>query len=104
MSPLVMGIGEGEMFLASDAAAIIEHTNKMVFLENGDFVKIQGGDYKIYNLNQEEIEREVEVVDWKIDEAEKGGHEHYMYKEIIEQHKKLFDVLGNNQPTTGYNY
>ena len=61
------------MVLASDAAAIIEHTNKMVFLENGDFVKIQGGNYKIWNLNQEEIEREVEVVDWKIDEAEKGG-------------------------------
>ncbi len=93
MSPLVMGIGEGEMFLASDAAAIIEHTNKMVFLENGDFVKIQGGDYKIYNLNQEEIEREVEVVDWKIDEAEKGGHEHYMYKEIIEQPEAIRNTL-----------
>ena len=93
MSPLVMGIGDGEMFLASDAAAIIEHTNKMVFLENGDFVKIQGGNYKIWNLNQEEIEREVEVVDWKIDEAEKGGYEHYMYKEIIEQPEAIRNTL-----------
>ena len=56
MSPLVMGVGDGEMFLASDASAIIEHTNKMIFLENGDFVKIQGGNYKLFNLEGEKIE------------------------------------------------
>ena len=93
MSPLVMGIGDGEMFLASDAAAMIEHTNKMVFLENGDFVKIQGGSYKIFDIHGEKIEREIEVVDWKIDEAEKGGHEHYMYKEIIEQPEAIRNTL-----------
>ena len=93
MSPLVMGIGDGEMFLASDAAAMIEHTNKMVFLENGDFVKIQGGSYEIFDIHGEKIEREIEVVDWKIDEAEKGGHEHYMYKEIIEQPEAIRNTL-----------
>lgn len=93
MSPLVMGIGDGEMFLASDAAAMIEHTNKMVFLENGDFVKIQGGSYEIFDIHGEKIEREIEIVDWKIDEAEKGGHEHYMYKEIIEQPEAIRNTL-----------
>ena len=93
MSPLVMGIGDREMFLASDAAAMIEHTNKMVFLENGDFVKIQGGSYEIFDIHGEKIEREIEVVDWKIDEAEKGGHEHYMYKEIIEQPEAIRNTL-----------
>ncbi len=93
MSPLVMGIGDGEMFLASDAAAMIEHTNKMVFLENGDFVKIQGGSYEIFDIHGEKIEREIELVDWKIDEAEKGGHEHYMYKEIIEQPEAIRNTL-----------
>ena len=93
MSPLVMGIGDGEMFLASDASAMIEHTNKMVFLENGDFVKIQGGSYEIFDIHGEKIEREIEVVDWKIDEAEKGGHEHYMYKEIIEQPEAIRNTL-----------
>ena len=93
MSPLVMGIGDEEMFLASDAAAMIEHTNKMVFLENGDFVKIQGGSYEIFDIHGEKIEREIEVVDWKIDEAEKGGHEHYMYKEIIEQPEAIRNTL-----------
>jgi len=93
MSPLVMGIGDGEMFLASDASAMIEHTNKMVFLENGDFVKIQGGSYEIFDIHGEKIEREIEVVDWKIDEAEKGGHEHYMYKEITEQPEAIRNTL-----------
>ena len=93
MSPLVMGIGDGEMFLASDAAAMIEHTDKMVFLENGDFVKIQGGSYEIFDIDGERIEREIEVVDWKIDQAEKGGHEHYMYKEIIEQPEAIRNTL-----------
>ena len=93
MSPLVMGVGDGEMFLASDASAIIEHTNKMIFLENGDFVKIQGGNYKLFNLEGEKIEREIEVVDWEIEEAEKGGHEHYMYKEIIEQPESIKNTL-----------
>ena len=72
---------------------MIEHTNKMVFLENGDFVKIQGGSYKIFDIHGEKIEREIEVVDWKIDEAEKGGHEHYMYKEIIEQPEAIRNTL-----------
>ena len=93
MSPLVMGIGDGEMFLASDAAAMIEHTDKMVFLENGDFVKIQGGSYEIFDIDGNKIKREIEVVDWKIDEAEKGGHEHYMYKEIIEQPEAIRNTL-----------
>ena len=93
MSPLVMGIGDGEMFLASDAAAMIEHTDKMVFLENGDFVKIQGGSYEIFDIDGERIEREIEVVDWKIDQAEKGGYEHYMYKEIIEQPEAIRNTL-----------
>ena len=93
MSPLVIGVGDGEMFLASDASAIIEHTNKMIFLENGDFVKIQGANYKLFNLEGEKIEREIEVVDWEIEDAEKGGYEHYMYKEIIEQPESIRNTL-----------
>lgn len=85
MSPLVLGVGEGEMYLASDSAAILEHTNKMVFLENGDFVEIVDGTYKIFDIDLNEIEREIQVIDWEISEAEKSGYEHFMYKEIVEQ-------------------
>jgi glucosamine--fructose-6-phosphate aminotransferase (isomerizing) len=85
MSPLVLGVGENEVFLASDSAAILEHTNKMIFLENGDFVEIKNGQYKLFDLELNEIEREIQEIDWEVSEAEKLGYDHFMYKEILEQ-------------------
>ena len=85
MSPLVLGVGEGEVFLASDSAAILEHTKKMIFLENGDFVEIKDGSYQLFDINMNKISREVQEIDWKVSEAEKSGHDHFMYKEILEQ-------------------
>ena len=85
MSPLVLGIGDDEVFLASDSAAILEHTNKMIFLENGDFVKIENGHFELFDINKNKISREIQVIDWEVSEAEKGGHDHFMYKEILDQ-------------------
>ena len=85
MSPLVLGVGDGEVYLASDSAAILEHTNKMIFLENGDFVEIKNGDYRLFDVNKNQITREIQNIDWEVSEAEKSGHEHFMYKEILEQ-------------------
>ena len=85
MSPLVLGVGENEVFLASDSAAILEHTNKMIFLENGDFVEIKNGQYKLFDSDLNEIKREIQEIDWEVSEAEKLGHDHFMYKEILEQ-------------------
>ena len=85
MSPLVLGVGDDEVFLASDSAAILEHTNKMIFLENGDFVKIENGNFQLFDINKNKISREIQVIDWEVSEAEKGGHDHFMYKEILEQ-------------------
>ena len=85
MSPLVLGVGEGEVFLASDSAAILEHTNKMIFIENGDFVEIKDGSYQLFDINMNKISREVQEIDWEVSEAEKSGHDHFMYKEILEQ-------------------
>ena len=85
MSPLVLGVGEDEVFLASDSAAILEHTNKMIFLENGDFVEIKNGQYQLFDIDMNEITREVQLIDWEVSEAEKSGHDHFMYKEILEQ-------------------
>ena len=85
MSPLVLGVGENEVFLASDSAAILEHTNKMIFLENGDFVEIKNGEYKLFDADLNEIEREIQEIDWQVSEAEKLGYDHFMYKEILEQ-------------------
>ena len=85
MSPLVLGVGDDEVFLASDSAAILEHTNKMIFLENGDFVEIKDGRYQLFDINMNTITREIQEIDWEVSEAEKSGHDHFMYKEILEQ-------------------
>ena len=85
MSPLVLGVGDGEVFLASDSAAILEHTNKMIFLENGDFVEIKDGNYQLFDINMNKVTRNIQEIDWEVSEAEKLGHDHYMYKEILEQ-------------------
>ena len=85
MSPLVLGVGDGEVFLASDSAAILEHTNKMIFLENGDFVEIKDGRYQLFDINMNKVTRDIQEIDWEVSEAEKSGHDHYMYKEILEQ-------------------
>ena len=85
MSPVVLGVGEGEVFLASDSAAILEYTNKMIFLENGDFVEINDGNFTLYDIEKNVITRDIQVIDWEVSEAEKAGHDHFMYKEILEQ-------------------
>ena len=63
MSPLVLGVGEGEVFLASDSAAILEYTNKMIFLENGDFVEINDGNFTLYDIEKNVITRDIQVID-----------------------------------------
>ena len=85
MSPLVLGVGKDEVFLASDSAAILEHTKKMIFLENGDFVEIKDGEYKLFDINMNPITRDVQEIEWEVSEAEKSGYDHFMYKEILEQ-------------------
>lgn len=84
-SPLVLGVGDDETFLASDVTSFLEHTDSVVFLKEDDIVVIEeDGDYRIYNSG-EQVEREVEKVDWDAQEASKEGHDHFMEKEILEQ-------------------
>ena len=83
-SPLALGISDGELFLASDVTPFLEHTDKAVFLEDGDVVRIEDGNYTIKN-DGERIDREVKHIDWDAEEASKEGHDHFMQKEIKEQ-------------------
>ena len=91
-NPLILGIGDGEYFLASDVPAILEYTNKVIYLEDGDFVIVTKDGYEIYN-NGIKVQRKVEVVPWSIEQAEKGGYEHFMLKEIHETPKVIEDTL-----------
>ena len=100
MSPLVLGVGDDEVFLASDSAAILEHTKKMIFLENGDFVEIKNGKYKLFDSELNEIEREIQEIDWEVSEAEKAGYDHFMYKEILEQPEVIERTISGRLETT----
>ena len=99
MSPLVLGVGDDEVFLASDSAAILEHTKKMIFLENGDFVEIKNGKYKLFDSDLNEIEREIQEIDWEVSEAEKSGYDHFMYKEILEQSEVIERTISGRLET-----
>lgn len=85
-SPLVFGIGDDEMFLASDASPIIQYTNKVIYLEDGEVISAKSsGEYEIRTLENKLSDPKVQELDLKIDELEKAGYPHYMLKEIFQQ-------------------
>ena len=88
-SPLVIGIGEGEMFLSSDVTAIIGHTKQVVYLEDGEVVTIEDHEFRTTDLYDREIVKKVEHVSMELEEIEKGGFAHFMVKEIFEQPESI---------------
>ncbi len=93
-SPLILGIGNNnEFFLASDVSAIINYTQKVVYLDDNDIVEIKDGHYNIVTLNSNEVQREVENVEFDADAVAKGGFAHFMLKEIFEQPEVLRNTM-----------
>ncbi len=92
-SPMIVGLGENENFIASDVTAILKHTRNIYYLEDDEIVVLKKDEVKIYNTDKEEIKKEVFTVDWDVSAAEKGGYEHFMMKEIEEQPKALRDTI-----------
>jgi glutamine---fructose-6-phosphate transaminase (isomerizing) len=84
-SPVVLGVGQNEMFIASDVSAIVSYTRQVVYLEDNEMVVLYSDHYKTMSLSAQEIQKEVHEVDWNIDQIEKGGYAHFMLKEIFEQ-------------------
>ena len=93
-SPLVVGIGEDEFFLASDATPIVEYTDKVVYLEDGEIAVInRGKELKVVDLSNVEMTPEVKKVELKLGQLEKGGYPHFMLKEIFEQPDCIHDCM-----------
>jgi glucosamine--fructose-6-phosphate aminotransferase (isomerizing) len=87
--PLIVGVGDGENFLASDVAAVLAHTKKVIFLEEGDVADITAAGVTVTGIDGSPRERVVTEIDWSIEKAEKGGFAHFMLKEMHEQPEAL---------------
>ncbi|HUG49197.1 MAG TPA: glutamine--fructose-6-phosphate transaminase (isomerizing) [Candidatus Limnocylindria bacterium] len=83
--PLIVGLGEDESFLASDVAAVLAHTRRVIFLEEGDVADLNAGRVRLTDVDGRPVERLVTDIDWSIEAAEKGGYPHFMLKEMHEQ-------------------
>jgi glucosamine--fructose-6-phosphate aminotransferase (isomerizing) len=91
--PLVVGVGDGESFLASDVAAILAHTDQVIFLAEGDVADIRPSSVIVTTVDGTPVERDVTTITWSAEAAEKGGYEHFMLKEIHEQPDSLRQAI-----------
>ena len=92
-SPLVIGIGEKENFIASDILAFLKYTNRIKYLNDGEICVIKNDGIKIMDLNGKEIEREENLIKWQAEQAEKAGYPHFMLKEIYEQPHSIMETM-----------
>lgn len=101
-SPLLLGVGDGEMLIASDASAVAAYTDKVVYLDDGEIAVITKDDYTVESADQIELSKEVHELTLSLEEIEKGGYDHFMLKEIFEQPKAISDCLrGRIDPDKG---
>ncbi len=92
-SPLILGVGDGEYFIGSDASALVEHTRQVAYLNDGEMVIVRRGGFEVRTIEEVPLQREVHELEWDLGQIEKSGYEHFMLKEIMEQPEALENCM-----------
>lgn len=92
-SPLILGVGHGEMFVASDVPAILEHTKKVIYLNDNEMAVLDEDGYRISDLKGKKVNKKIEEIQWSMEQMEKKGFKHFMLKEIFEQPESIANTL-----------
>ena len=101
-SPLLLGVGEGEHFIGSDASPFIEFTKQVVYLSDGEMAIVRADGHEVFEIDGAPVSKEVHQLDWDLEEIAKGGYEHFMLKEIMEQPESVANAMrGRVRPGEG---